>query len=360
MPKANIWFNNTVNTTYLYDGEELEFPYPCLISSNCTPYHIQLPQGTYKFELYGASGGFSEGKAATTKRDDSKNCNSQDIVQIFRGNTQCNPMNSPGAGGYITGFITLQKTTLLYLHIGGKGEYKTSQSSGSQSELPQNRPQGGYNGGGDATGYTGGSSGGGGSTDIRVLNDDYWHRIIVAGGGGGTDDYTSSQSNDGSGGAGGYPAGQNCFITGKEQHSGGGTQEQGYSFFQGESATYLSSGDSDFPGSGGGWFGGHFCSSTDSGGSGGSSFILTKNATIPNIELPVLDKNGEVIQSQQYAFTNNSPYLFSQIAFADGIWSGDGYARITVISTLLSKCITRVCTNQRYYISCLTILISEQ
>ena len=68
------------------------------------------------------------------------------------------------------------------------------------------------------------------------------------------------------GGAGGYPNGQGCFLGSVEQSDKGGTQDSGYSFFQGESGTYQGTqhpngyteakGSSERPGGGGGWFGG--------------------------------------------------------------------------------------------------------
>ena len=339
MPSLIYQFKEEKKIIHLRNGLEIEFPYPCDVPYECSPYQLSIPTGIYKIELYGASGGTPTN--ATTIRDDNLNCMSQEIVKIFRGNSECNPMNSPGAGGYISGVISLFKPTTFFLHIGGKGEYRIveSGSSSEDSELPENRPKGGYNGGGDATGFIYGSSGGGGGTDIRAEVDDYWHRIIVAGGGGGIDDMTTETDNDGSGGAGGYPKGQNCFIASKLSSEGGATQDSGYSFFQGESAYYLET-TSDLAGSGGGWFGGSFCKNANAGGSGGSSYILTNSSFIPTGNITVKDKADDIIDSKEYAFNNQSPYLFYDIKYANGIRSGDGFARLTIISQMYS-CIYR-------------------
>ena len=347
MPIVSVKFNNTLNQIKSKTGLEINFSYPCLKSNECLPYYVTLPKGSYKFELYGASGGSGSTSGATTQRYDNRSCLSQEIVQFYGGNTICNPRNSPGAGAFIGGYIFIEKTTLFYLHIGGKGEFRKLQSS---ENVIENRPKGGYNGGGDGIGHLAGSSGGGGATDIRVLSDDYWHRIIVAGGGGGIDDYDSLQSdnNDGSGGSGGYPNGQGCFLNGYEQHSAGGNQSSGFSFFHGQSASTGAT-SSDLAGSGGGWYGGSFCHSSNAGGSGGSSWILTNDAFIPQGTIDVYNSTGELFNSEQYAFSHSSPYIFHHMIYANGIWNGDGFARITVLSSEGTYCVKSVTGSRHFF-----------
>ena len=234
MPYATIMFQDVTRRTLLKGDDEIELRYPCSDTVTCSHYTVILPRGKYKLEAYGASGGTETN--ATTLRDNDRNCIDQEIVKLYRGNTVCNPINSPGAGGYISGIINLNKITTFFIHIGGKGEYVKSIN-----------PKGGYNGGGNGYRHNMGSAGGGGSTDFRVEKNDYWHRILVGGGGGGTDDNIVNDGgmNDGSGGAGGYPNGQTFFTNNILNGSYGGTQNFGYSFFQGESATFQNYGSTD-------------------------------------------------------------------------------------------------------------------
>lgn len=135
--------------------------------------------GTYKMQLWGASGAEGYGYYSATK------------------GSMC------GLGGYSEGTMNLNAGEKLYVYIGGKGLIGTAD--------PDN-PSGGYNGGGAGL-YVSGHKGygGGGGTDIRYggtivtqNNEDY--RILVAGGGGGADNPTSENRgshDDGTGGCGG-------------------------------------------------------------------------------------------------------------------------------------------------------------
>ena len=168
MTFATIIFQDNIEKKAISEGDEINLEYPCKGNSyECFPYILKLPKGQYKFEAYGASGGTET--RATTYRDSNKECIPQNLVSMYRENTKCEPNNSPGAGGYISGMIQLKKLlSIFYVYIGGKGEYKRvpSVDDTPASEEDQNRPKGGYNGGGYGTGYSKGSSGGGGSTDI--------------------------------------------------------------------------------------------------------------------------------------------------------------------------------------------------
>ncbi|MFR8269196.1 MAG: glycine-rich protein, partial [Oscillospiraceae bacterium] len=102
--------------------------------------------GYYKIELWGAQGGYSQGK-----------------------------------GAYTSGEIYLDKNEMLYVYTGGKGV------------TPDSTAIGGYNGGGNTIKVNGKSGGtGGGATDVRLVGGT-WNdatslrsRIMVAGGGGGS------------------------------------------------------------------------------------------------------------------------------------------------------------------------------
>lgn len=72
-----------------------------------------------------------------------------------------------GAGGKVTGYLSVTPGETLYLYVGGQG-------------AGQN---GGYNGGG--TGANGPAGGGGGASDIRQGGNQPANRVAVAGGGGG-------------------------------------------------------------------------------------------------------------------------------------------------------------------------------
>ena len=175
------------NITYKTNAIILHYP-KCPNNHDCSHYEFSLPPGRYYIECYGGSGGRYRGGATTFLDPYTNSCIPQSIVEQYGGNTVCSTDNSPGAGGYIGGLLTLNKRTKLFAYIGGSGVY-TSPSYG------------GFNGGGNAN-LTKTSSSGGGATDLRVEENDVFHRIIVAGGGGGSDD---SIQNDGIGGAGGFP-----------------------------------------------------------------------------------------------------------------------------------------------------------
>ena len=333
MPTIVSSFKGTTKRHTISQYGEVEFQYPCSDTVTCSPITVSIPPGRYKLEAYGASGGTTS--SATTLRRNNGQCDTnQQTVQNFRGNTVCNPYNSPGAGGYISGIIEIKSKTAFYVNIGGKGTFfKASVSDSTACNEDKNRPKGGYNGGGDATGHAGGSSGGGGATDIRALVDDLWHRILVAGGGGGTDDSPyNGDTDDGSGGAGGYPNGQGYFLNGNVVTNKVATQTTGFSFGQGQSAVFTS-GASDMAGAGGGWFGGYASNSNSAGAGGGSSFALTKDATIPSGNIKQLTKLGVSVKSNNYAFSKDSKYAMRMIEYQSGIRDGNGLFRITFICT---------------------------
>ena len=252
--------NNDVLTTNSYTKD---FAY----TGNVQAYTIPVT-GTYRIELWGASGG---------------------DAGPYKG----------GLGGYTSGYIHLQEGQVLYFYVGGEG---------SQSSI------GGWNGGGDLTsGQEAFGASGGGATDVRLVSgawnnfDSLKSRIMVAGGGGGANYRNVTSATDlvlygsGDGGAGGCLNGDdsNCVGTseqylasagysgGTEHYYGtGGTQTSG-GIQKGFDAsnTLLTSketgtfGTLTMPGSqsgaGGGWYaggnGGH------GGAGGGSSYISGHN-----------------------------------------------------------------------------------
>ena len=135
---------------------------------------VLVPPGFYFFEVFGAEGGQRIPQAGSTTKT--------------------------GLGGYSSGTLNLNKETLFFVYVGGKGGDCSSCSSVS----------GGFNGGGSVSNDR--SGGGGGGTDIRVEIDDFHHRIIVAGGGGGLE-YSGSNGYSGSGGG---SSGQNGYQHGYE------------------------------------------------------------------------------------------------------------------------------------------------
>lgn len=161
-----IWIGNTKVWPEGYSpGTVFNFSYTGSVQS------IELPQGKYKLQCWGAQGGTSDGSSS----------------------------GAGSKGGYSEGVLTLTETTTLYVFVGGKG------SNGSSTSLVN----GGWNGGGASVGYSSyDSSGeygysypacGGGATDICTVTSSMSYssgrtnrssasllsRIIVAGGGAG-------------------------------------------------------------------------------------------------------------------------------------------------------------------------------
>ena len=163
--------------------------------------------GTYRLELWGASGG---------------------DIGPYKG----------GLGGYTSGYIHLQEGQVLYFYVGGEG---------SQSAI------GGWNGGGNLTaGEEAYGATGGGSTDVRLVSgawnnfDSLKSRIMVAGGGGGANYRNVTSATDlvlygsGNGGAGGCLNGDdsNCVGTSEQyQASTGYTSYNQHSYGTGATQT---------------------------------------------------------------------------------------------------------------------------
>lgn len=292
-------------------GTTFDFPYKGEVQE------VTLPKGTYKLECWGAQGGVCE-------------------------NNYSEPENK---GGYSYGTLVLDTETTLYVFVGGQGK-----KSGN----------GGWNGGGYCDGYTEydntdtfgctWKASGGGATDICTVSSDMAYvngrtnrseksllsRIIVAGGGGGTTYgryYPTYQENDDwesdwsfvqwGGGLEGNSE--------EEGYGGGqfGTTLSGY-FGVGANNTnthYMHSGG----GGGGGWMGGMTDWADDdlyyvrrSGGGSGWVNIPSSASNRPiGYNAPELESGNTI--------GGNTVFL-SPDGVSETGHSGDGYARITVIS----------------------------
>ncbi|MDE6029616.1 MAG: hypothetical protein K2F90_04780 [Clostridiales bacterium] len=161
--------------TYINNGTFTNGNYIDFTFVNNSYRTITLPRGTWKFELWGARGGYS-------------------------GSTSANTGTANGGyGGYVSAQIALTATsTTYYIYLGGTGAGGTGSIDRDTSWK-----YGGYNGGGNGIGSAG--SGGGGATDVRTTAgtattaSSYNTRVLVAAGGGGgnTTTYTQVHSNGG-------------------------------------------------------------------------------------------------------------------------------------------------------------------
>ena len=250
-----LYFKNS----YTVNQNVTIYQYPCEKESECYPYELEFSPGIYQIELWGAQGGDAR----------------------YQNTNNLRP-NSGGKGAYVKGTIRFERTTKLYLYIGGKGE--------DQKYIDQTQSKGGFNGGGKGgvethdTTYPESGAGGGGSTDLRLLKGDNEEslksRIMVAGAGGGgcstniTLSYNGFYQYSPYGGYGGGLIGEN--IT---SYSFGGNQTHGIfgKGMDGVGNSFEAVG-SGTGGCGSGYYGGYIIPpnnhrSFEIGGSGGSSFI---------------------------------------------------------------------------------------
>ena len=195
--------------------------------------------GTYKLETWGAQGGGSIGTYG------------------YLG----------GFGAYSSGNVTINKNSILYLSIGGRGQ-SVSDTNNETISL------GGYNGSGNgARGYNFkyyGGAGGGGATHIATKSgllltlENYKTDILIASGGGGGVSGNHWMAGDGGGFKGNnsqsVAAENNNVVYNWGGNSVGATQITGYAFGKGQDASdkklgggYGSEGNG---GAGGGFYGG--------------------------------------------------------------------------------------------------------
>ena len=288
----NIWYYPYSATSY-YTGRYQKF--------------TALKNGTYSFQLWGASGGGNGGK-----------------------------------GAYTYGDIYLSKGTTLYLYIGGT----------TVSNI------GGYNGGG--IGYNGDSYigyGGGGATDVRVVKtstaniwnefDSLKSRIMVAAGGGGSNSNTGHK-----GGSGGGLIGENgisnyggsYYVTGGTQISGGYALNNTTASVGGFGVGASGSKTHHTQGAGGsGWFGGGGASYHYTGGGGGSSYISGHAGCIG------VNSSGNSLSSSysnlsdSYSYTN---YIFSNTNMVDGDGYSWGTSKSSVVTYMPTTSLTSTQTGQ--------------
>ena len=268
-----------------------------------------LYNGTYQLEVWGAQGG--------TTTD-----------------------GTPGGyGGYSQGTVTLNANSNLYINIGGQGS-RTEESVAQEIA-------GGYNGGG----LTGGQSccgrsfgSGGGATHIAIKSgllsslENYKDTILIVAGGGGGSYYGGYGLQGGSGGgylgADGKEAeaedSQYCAGLGGSQTIGGSVSTDCYHkndivggitglFGQGGGSTGATTGG------GGGFYGGSRSGHVAPGG-GGSGYIGNSSLTDKYMYCyNCATSDGE--STKTYSTTN-----VSEIAISNYAKSGDGAAKITLIS----------------------------
>lgn len=259
-------------------GDILNYSYTGAVQS------VTLPKGQYKFECWGAQGGYRSSSSYG------------------------------GLGGYSVGTITLSNKTNVFIYVGGAGN--TGKTSG------------GFNGGGSRATY----NGGGGGSDIRIGQDSLYARVIVAGGGG--SDGASNKKGMYGGGTSGGTTTEN-FGTG----GGGGTQTAGGSGGNSNSGSFGVGGQglsksSGYGGAGGGgWYGGggsypDGSGDDDRGGGGGSGYVYT-SSTASNYP------SGCLLNSTYYltnaSTTAGNASMPSTSGSTETGHSGDGYVKITVI-----------------------------
>lgn len=308
-----------------------------------------LKTGYYKIEAWGAQGG-----SATYNSNSAQG----------------------GEGAYTSGYIYLNKGTILKIKVGGQGQ-STNNTTASSST--------GYNGGGFASFYTNNSShgGGGGATTISVDNT-INSNIMVAAGGGGAAVHTGYPNYSGKGGVGGAlvggsgnPTSSTCYSFGN-----GGTQttagtsslcSQGGAawgsnsndtttnisagFGVGANYSQFNSGSGyAYSGGGAGYYGGQ--SGYHAPGGGGSSFISGYAGV------------NAVTSASSTTLTNNTKH-YSGKYFLGGVMkagnelmpthdgnstmignSGNGYAKISYIGGTITRKDVRL-NNVRYIKSCM-------
>jgi hypothetical protein len=257
---------------------------------------VRLAAGTYQIECWGADGGSTAWKAG-------------------------------GKGGYSSGILTLNETTLMYISVAEQG--KTSSTNPTPSS---------FGGGGSIVStnasYLGNGASGGGASDVRVLADNLYNRIVVGGGGGGANSYgNGSATYSADGGHGGGANGESGGTpTGTTYGPGyGGTQTAGGAIGTGATGstpgTFGFGGDNTTvlvgSGGGGGWYGGG-SSYAGGGAGGGSGYVLTATSHKPT---------GYFSQQANYQMGDPLTCVYNTTNFVSNPdTSGNGYVRITLIA----------------------------
>lgn len=294
------------------------FKFPCKSTVECTPYRVTIPPGTYKFELWGAQGGYSR----------------------IKNKPELN-LESGSKGAYVSGAVKLIGTTELYFYLGGQGE--------NQTHLDGTVSRGGFNGGGNGgvdlcdikspTGIPESSSGGGGATDIRLIHGEtekaLRSRVIVAGAGAGS---TSSDRKEEIhfylGGNGGKETGTAYSI-----YAHPGTQTSGIFGRGGNGISYGCTGSGpgykyggSTAGSGSGYYGGYVDIEDFSGdfveigGAGGSSYVAKYSTNFNDIHNSHLFFVNTTMLSKEDASKFKDPWGKQEPGHF-----GNGFIKITII-----------------------------
>jgi len=234
---------------------------------------------------------------------------------------------SVSKGGYAKGEVNLVAGTVLYVYVGGKGNYTTYGTNIHSAAVNTN---GGWNGGGGVYNSMASHGTGGGATDISLSNESvsysnysytrtntsYLNRIIVAGGGGGNGYWQNGIY------AGGGTTGKGTTNSFGTQTSAGITQYTG-AFGYGGRGQGSSGGGS---GGGGGWYGGAGAGGGNSYGGGGSGYVLTSNSSKPSGYLPTSSYhmiNEELIAGDATMPDPNGTTMVGN--------NGDGFARFILL-----------------------------
>ena len=283
-----INYDGDIVFNFDYTGDEQTFTAPI--------------SGTYRLETWGAQGG--------------------DINESFTG----------GVGGYSSGLILLDSSSILYINIGGSGKIGV----------------GGYNGGGTSSQING--SGGGGATHIAstsgllsALEKLKENILIVSGGGGGAAYHDESNNNSGSGGSAGGKIGHSGYYgTWTSKSGGGGSQNIGGSygyctdntqcgniggFGTGGGTITCNRDNCNYAyqaGGGSGYYGGG--SARHAGGGGGSGYIGNPLLKDKVMYCYNCEESNEV-SNKTISTTCNEETPTSYCAK-----KGNGYARITLVS----------------------------
>ena len=283
-----------------------------LFGSDHIGYNVTLSKGTYKIELWGASGG----------------------AAIF------GQINKGGLGGYSSGLLTLYNRETFIFEVGTKGSDSYWEST---IYLPGiGGYNGGANGGYDTDNNDCPAGGSGGSTDMRT-NSSISSRIIVAGGGGSGGCYLSGGNGGNGGGISGTKGADN--TAGKAYGGSSGTQNNGHAYLYGEQG---SDGGEAGGSGGGGYWGGKSGGATNdgtggAGGGGGSSFISGHPQCI--VIEPYIFKNAITITGDNLMPSNSclNEYVVGN--------EGNGSVRIISISILIS------CLYQKYHMNKIILII---
>ena len=233
-----------------------------------------------------------------------------------------------GYGGYSKGIVSLNKGSIIYVNVGGKGNDATDGKTGSA---------GGYNGGGtggndsnySSSGGNEPGSGGGGATHISTLSGElsalssysiYCQNlsttcpVLIVGGGGGGGAYY------GDGGSGGGFSG----TYGTSSSTVFGTQTSGNSFGSGGTGVTNNGGGG---GGGGGYYGGGGGAASGSSGGSGSGYI--GNTLLTNKYMYCYNcSTSDVESTKTYTTTCANETPTENCAKI-----GNGYARITYLGS---------------------------